>query len=628
MIIRMAKVDIIGPKDDLLTVLDLLRGRGVFQPDPQLIDVSEFAGEQRPTALILTEDEVCERGFFENLCDRIGELLGLLPQGNRRDGPLPPLPVINILDDLADQHLPKARAASEALAEKREELHELESDLRFWQALKPLLADLPESSGLELLGVTIRDPHHLDVLETLLQEKTGGRCHISTTSLADGTMIGLLATDSAMASALHQALTDERLPEMRLPESLAGLSLNGRIAALEQRTATCRADCAAQQQILDDLARQWRDIYHRAFVWLEERIALYRAAASAYATRQCFVIQGWMAADDVTGLQAAVGAATAGRTVLEPQAILEEDLDRVPVLLRNPGYFAPFELFSRLLPLPRYTSYDPTPFIGLFLPVLFGMILGDIGYGLVLGCLAALLVWKFPAGHLGSDLGKVLGVCAGYAILFGLLYGELFGTLGEELFNLHPLWFDRGKEILPMLVFALTVGVVHILFGMLLGIRSDLRRHYRREALVKLCMLLSILLTVLALVAWLKPQPWLATRPLLIGVGILLPVLIAAGGLLAPLELLKTMGNIVSYVRIMAIGLSSVLLAEVANRLGGMTGDLLLGILVAGLLHAFNLLLGVFAPTVHSLRLHYVEFFSKFLELGGRRFQPWEKRSP
>lgn len=627
MIIRMAKVEIVGPKDDLLAVLDLLRGRGVFQPDPQLIDVSRFAGEQQPTALILTEDEVCERHFFESLRDRIGQLLALLPKTSGRSGRAQPLPAIDLLDDLADQHLHRARLASETLTEKRQELNDLENVQRFWQALEPLLADLPETSGLELLGVTIRDPRHLQQLEALLQEKTGGRCHVSTSELADGTMVGLVATDSAMASSLRQALADERLPEMRLPEDLAGLSSGQRAAALQQRVDQCRTECVAQEQILQDLADRWLDIYRLAAAWLGERLALYRAAAAAYATRQCFVIQGWMAADDVADLQKTLGESTAGRVVLEPQTILEEDLDRVPVLLRNPGYFSPFELFSKLLPLPRYTSYDPTPFIALFLPVLFGMTLGDIGYGLLLLLLAALLVWRLPTGHLASDLGKILGVCAGYAVLFGLLYGELFGTLGEEWFNLHPLWFDRGKAILPMIIFALTVGVVHILFGMLLGIRTDLRRHHRREALVKLCMLLIILLSVLALVAWLQPQPWLATRPLLIGVGILLPVLIAAGGLLAPLELLKTMGNIISYVRIMAIGLSSVLLAVVANRLGGMTGDLLLGILVAGLLHAFNLVLGLFAPTVHSLRLHYVEFFSKFLELGGRRFQPWDKRS-
>ncbi len=113
--------------------------------------------------------------------------------------------------------------------------------------------------------------------------------------------------------------------------------------------------------------------------------------------------------------------------------------------------------------------------------------------------------------------------------------------------------------------------------------------------------------------------------PLLLAILALLPLLILAGGLLAPLELLKSFGNIISYVRIMAIGLCSVLLAQVANQLGGMTGNLLAGFLVAGVLHLFNLLLGVFAPTVHSLRLHYVEFFSKFLEFGGRRFEPLNK---
>jgi V/A-type H+-transporting ATPase subunit I len=281
---------------------------------------------------------------------------------------------------------------------------------------------------------------------------------------------------------------------------------------------------------------------------------------------------------------------------------------------------------SRLLPLPKYSSYDPTPLIGLFFPVFFGMILGDVGYGAILLVLALFLARHFPPQQLASDIGKVLGVAALYTLFFGFLYGELFGNLGETWLGLHPIWFDRGKAILPMTVFALTVGVVHVLLGITLGALADLRRHKPRQALLKLAMLLTVLLLVLALVGWFYPQSWLATGPLLIGVGILLPVLIAAEGLLAPLELLKTMGNIISYIRIMAIGFSSVLLATVANQLGGMTGDILVGILVAGILHAFNLLLGVFAPTVHSLRLHYVEFFSKFLDLGGRRFEPWKKR--
>jgi len=104
-----------------------------------------------------------------------------------------------------------------------------------------------------------------------------------------------------------------------------------------------------------------------------------------------------------------------------------------------------------------------------------------------------------------------------------------------------------------------------------------------------------------------------------------MPFLLFTGGILAPLELLKSIGNIISYARIMAIGLSSVLLAFVANRIGGLTGDILIGIIVAGLFHIINIALGIFSSTIHSMRLHYVEFFGKFIVHGGRRFEPLKK---
>ncbi|MGD9343940.1 MAG: V-type ATPase 116kDa subunit family protein, partial [Desulfuromonadales bacterium] len=504
----------------------------------------------------------------------------------------------------------------------------LQHDLHFWEALEPLLKDLPKNSNLELFGVTIRDTRQLQKLDTLLQERTRGRCYTSSAMTADGNLVGLIATDSKIADSLRETLTDEKVPELALPEELADLPLPQRITALQDRLKIQLGKCSQFEARLLEMSRRWRPIYRRAFAWLEERLALYRATATAYTTQLCFIIQGWMANDEVKPLIDDLSRAFAGRVVLEQQMILDEDLDQVPVMLRNPGYFAPFEIFSRLLPLPKYSSYDPTPLIGLFFPVLFGMILGDIGYGMILLVLAFFLARHFQPRTLTSDIGKVLGIAALYTLVFGVLYGEFFGDLGETWLDLHPVWFDRGKAVVPMIVFSLTVGVAHVLLGITLGALTELRRHQPRKALLKLAMLVAVILAVLALVGWFYPQSWLSTGPLLIGIGILMPVLIAAEGLLAPLELLKTMGNIISYVRIMAIGFCSILLAVVANRLGGMTGDIMVGILVAGILHAFNLLLGVFAPTVHSLRLHYVEFFSKFLDLGGRRFEPWQKPHP
>ncbi|RLB66470.1 MAG: ATPase [Deltaproteobacteria bacterium] len=627
MIIRMAKVEIVGPKQDLLNTLDLLHNRGVFQPDPQLLARVELAPDDRLQALVLGENDLRERSFFQNLYERVAALLELLPKAVDRTSSLQPLPVMDILDELVDQHLTTAREQTLLLTDCRKQVEDLQNDLVFWQALEPLLSDLPLDSNLELFGVTIRDAHQLHALEELLQELTQGRCHVSSATTADGSLVGLIATDREIAESMHKVLTDERVPELSLPEELADLPLLQRITALHELLEAEDINCRKIEAQLLKLSRRWQPIYHRALTWLDERLALYRASATAYTTRLCFIVQGWMAHAEVLELRTDLNQAFDGRVVLEQHAILEEDLDQVPVMLRNPGYFAPFEVMSRLLPLPKYSSYDPTPLIGLFFPVFFGMILGDIGYGVILLILSVFLARHFPPQQLLSNLGKVLGVASIYTLIFGFLYGELFGDLGEVWLGLHPLWFDRGKDIMTMTVFALTVGVVHVLLGITLGALADLRRHRPRHALLKLAMLLAVLLLVLALVSWLYPQSWLATGPLLIGVGILMPILIAAEGLLAPLELLKTMGNIISYIRIMAIGFCSVLLAVVANRLGGMTGDIMVGILVAGILHAFNLLLGVFAPTVHSLRLHYVEFFGKFLDLGGRRFEPWQKRS-
>lgn len=625
MIIRMAKVEIIGPKQELLPVLELLHGRGVFQPDPQLLARLLPDRTEPPQALVLSNGELRERSFFQGLYERMKALTELLPDSTDRTSALQPLPVMDVLDAMTKRHLDEVRGLTKALAECRSRLTDLQHDLAFWQVLEPLLAELPVRTNLAMFGVTLRDAQQLNSLEQLLQQRTGGSCHVSSASTEGGSLVGLIATDQKTAETLRRALDEQHVPELPLAEDLAGLTLPQRIAALASHTAEQEARCREIENRLIDLAYRWLPIYRRARAWLEERLALYRATATACTTRSCFIVQGWTAQEEVAGLGADLERNFGGRVVIEQQEILEEDLDQVPVQLCNPGYFAPFEIFSRLLPLPKYSSYDPTPFIGIFFPVMFGMILGDIGYGMILLPLAIFFARHFPSHSLMSDLGKVLGVAAIYTLLFGLLFGEFFGDLGETRLGLHPLWIDRGKAILPMIIFSLSIGVAHVFLGILFGAWAKLRLHQPREALLKLALLLVILLLLLALVSWLQPQSSLATGPLLAAVGILLPVLIVVGGLLAPLELLKTLGNIISYVRIMAIGLCSVLLAVVANRLGGMTGDVLTGILVAGILHGFNLLLGVFAPTVHVLRLHYVEFFSKFLDLGGRRFEPWHR---
>ena len=98
------------------------------------------------------------------------------------------------------------------------------------------------------------------------------------------------------------------------------------------------------------------------------------------------------------------------------------------------------------------------------------------------------------------------------------------------------------------------------------------------------------------------------------------------GIIMGPIEFISLIGNILSYLRIAAIGLASVYLAKVANDIAGMVGNLIVGVIIAVLIHSLNLALGAFSPTIHSLRLHYVEFFRKFYEGGGRPYEPYRSR--
>jgi V/A-type H+-transporting ATPase subunit I len=199
------------------------------------------------------------------------------------------------------------------------------------------------------------------------------------------------------------------------------------------------------------------------------------------------------------------------------------------------------------------------------------------------------------------------------------------GEIGARNFGLTPLLFHRGDAVMTMLYFALCIGFFHVCLGLGLGGWAAIKLGKTKEA----CFKISTIALLVCLALYLATYIWL---PLIhykdfILFALLISVLslLFSGGLLGPLETFKALANIISYARLMAVGLTSVLLAHLANHMAWHSKSFVIGLIAAILLHGFNLLLGLFAPTVHTLRLHFVEFFSHFIESGGRKFQPLAK---
>ncbi len=337
----------------------------------------------------------------------------------------------------------------------------------------------------------------------------------------------------------------------------------------------------------------------------------------AAATARAFVLEGWLPERDRPELARALTAAVGSEIAVEQVGRDEWHGDEAPVVLNNPTLFRPFEALISLLPLPRYGTVDPTPFIAVFFPMLFGVIVGDVGYGLVIALLGLVL----------GKYARIAYAVALYTIVFGFLYGELFGDLGTRWFGMRPLWFDRQEAVLGFLVLAIALGLVHLLLGLVVAAVSRWRGH-RREAIGRGLTAVMLVLVAVALLALFEQVPSVLLTPAVIGLLVALPIVIVLEGITALFDFMTILGHVMSYARVMALGTASVMLAVVANKMHGAFGSAAIGIAFALVFHLVNFAITLFSPTIHVMRLHYVEFFGTFFEPGGGPYRPLRHWSP
>ncbi len=659
MISSMASVEIAGPLRLFDRTVEAVQEAGLLHIEEiPLLEDPKLGNLHR---IRLSDAQARDRQLFEEVLRQLEEAVARIPPSvaQRLQG----------LPRLAEEYRRWAGESSGALASTARILHSkvrsqvrrernLADDLQALSAyeevtvaLVPLVEAQQLPAELEYIGLVFDRQSKVagELLERQIDALTAGRYRYFQSALSGQRAAALVGFARDRDAEVRDFLTRAGISPMAFPRYLRGKPFEQALAALE-------ADLAQLHGRQQALAAQIERFYEENGLGLlamrnvcKDLLARYEAFGKFARTRYAFLIRGWLEAREQVRL-AELLRRQAGPTVLV-RRVRPKGMGLPPVLLDNPRPVRNFEPLLSLLPLPQYGSVDPTKFVATFFPPMFGLMLGDMGYGAILGLAAAVIYLlaggkghfaarraSSASGRLMRRLAIVLGACAFFTIAFGAAFGEFFGSLGHEL-GLRPLWRERfplgsselGSAILSYLGLAIGIGALQILLGLVLGLVNARRFRDTNLALGNLARIAGILALgfLVGRLAGVLPPAflWLGAglAAAFLAIMIVLTIRHPSHGLMLPLEVLSTMGNILSYARIMAIGMASVVLALLASILARLLDNAVLAAVLVVLVHGMNLVLGTIDPTIQGLRLHYVEFFSKFLLTGGKRFSPFKK---
>lgn len=624
MIVEMAHVRVLGPRAALAGAVQVLQDQGVVH----LVDAAHPEGLG---PLLAGPEARRRRRNVETALARIEATLAALgafgaPVADAA-GPPPPIAGIARLAARTLARLDQLRARQRALTGERDALR---AYAPLFDELEALFSDGDATArhvSVYLLQLH-RGGESIDALRAAIARVTDGAHDLRVRTLATGETIALLLVPATRTDAIEHQLGDARVERAAVPAALAG-SLAEALPRMRPRLAEVERALAGVVVEAADLARAHGADLARARRALHDELLISDAARRAVASARAFALEGWLPERARPGLAAALATALGPALTVElvGRGAGQDDCADAPVVLTNPRMFAPFEALTALLPLPRYGTVDPTPFVAVFFPMLFGVVVGDVGYGAVMALIAMVLRLRGAPGGVARKVAHIAAPVALFTIVFGLLYGELFGDLGTRAFGMRPLWFDRREAVLPFLVLAVALGGVHLLLGLVIAAASRWR-HDRRSALGRGLTAVMLVLVAVALLALVERLPVGLLTPAVIALLIALPIVIVLEGASALLEFMTLIGHVLSYARVMALGTASVMLAVVANQMHGAFGSAALGIAFALVFHLVNFAITLFSPTIHVMRLHYVEFFGTFFEPGGTPYQPLAHWSP
>ena len=468
----------------------------------------------------------------------------------------------------------------------------------------------------------------------------------------EGNFLALFVRAEDRAAA-EQALQGAGFQPLPIPE---GTGLPGeRLAADRGELERVRQELAGVERRLGEIRKEKGEFLLACEEILAVEAEQFEAPLRFATTPGAFVVEGWVPVARVDAVKEALVRASGGKVYVAEIEADPEDRE-VPVEYENPPAVRPTELITDLYSRPRYSELDPTLLIAIIFPIFFGLILGDVGYGAIILVVALVLGKRFSGQKDAARLFTVLRNCSVSSIVFGLLFSEVFG------FELpwHPILFSRhlvigeageGPNIVGLIVLSVWIAVAQLTLGRALSAVNHSRGHHAIKGVLGQLGWVAAMWGILVLIWSIFPIPYMPNLTVFPAIaaglsvtGILGIVLILLGivfiGLESPLELIELpsiVSNAMSYARLAAVGLSSVVIAIVINYIAigkliapsianlSAVGVVMILIGVAVLLggHLLNTALGLLGGGLQSLRLQYVEFFTKFYKGGGKKYQPF-----
>lgn len=374
--------------------------------------------------------------------------------------------------------------------------------------------------------------------------------------------------------------------------------------------------------------------------YYENMIVRKEATGNFLKTENVMVIQGWLAADDEKELINVVKKVAGDEAYLTFEDVKEDEYDKVPTKLKNNELCTCFESITEMYSTPKYDEIDPTPLLTPFYLLFFGMMVADMGYGLLMILATGFVLKKFKLDEGTRKFIKFFFYLGFPTIGFGAIYGAFFGDLIPSL----PRLIDTNKDITTILILSIVLGAIQIFCGlgikayMLIKAGKPLDAFYDVGSWV--ITLISLAVVLVGAFVGGVPSIVKTIAIVLMIFGMVVIVLTngrGAGSKAAELGqgayalygITSYVGDLVSYTRLMALGLAGGSLAGAFNMIIGLFSSNIVALILFGPLlfvfgHIFNLALSLLGAYVHTCRLQYVEYFGKFYEGGGRAFSPFK----